>query len=102
MSVFVVRAFVQLREMLSAHRELAARLEALERKVGSHDQTIAGLIDAIRQLMTPVEPKKRGIGFIVEKRVNPERKENFMFIFSNCRILTRLVLCTVYARRGVY
>jgi hypothetical protein len=51
MSVFVVRAFVQLREMLSAHRELAARLDALERKAGSHDQAIAGLIDAIRQLM---------------------------------------------------
>jgi hypothetical protein len=67
MSVFVVRALVQLREVLSAHRELAAKLEALERKVGSHDQAIAGLIDAVRQLMTPVEPKKRGIGFIVEK-----------------------------------
>jgi hypothetical protein len=67
MSVFVVRAFVQLREMLSAHRELVAKLDALERKVGSHDQAIAGLIDAIRQLMTPVEPKKRGIGFVIEK-----------------------------------
>jgi hypothetical protein len=66
-SLMVVRAFVQLREMLSTHRELAAKLEALERKLGSHDQAIAGLLEAIRQLMTPPETKKRGIGFIVER-----------------------------------
>jgi hypothetical protein len=66
-SLMVVRVFVQLREMLSTHKELAAKLEALERKVGSHDQAIAGLIDAIRQLMTPPDPKKRSIGFITEK-----------------------------------
>lgn len=63
MSVFVVRAFVQLREMLSTHKELAAKLEALERKIGSHDQAIAGLIDAIRQLMTQPKTKSRPIGF---------------------------------------
>lgn len=68
MSVFVVRAFVQLREMLSTHKELAAKLDALERKVGSHDQAIAGLIDAIRQLMTPPEEKKRGIGFLADHK----------------------------------
>lgn len=66
-SLMIVRAFVQLREMLSSHKEFAAKLEALERKVGSHDQAIAGLIDAIRQLMTPPDPKKRSIGFITEK-----------------------------------
>ncbi|MDR2189142.1 MAG: ORF6N domain-containing protein [Azonexus sp.] len=66
-SLMIVRAFVQLREMLSTHKELAAKLEALERKVGSYDQAIAGLIDAIRQLMAPSEPKKRSIGFITEK-----------------------------------
>jgi hypothetical protein len=52
-NLLVVRAFVQPREMLSTHKELAAKLEALERKVGSHAQAIAGLIDAVRQLMTP-------------------------------------------------
>lgn len=62
--ILVVRTFVQLREMLSTHRELAAKLEALERKIGSHDQAIAGLIDAIRQLMAPTEQRKRSIGFI--------------------------------------
>jgi hypothetical protein len=66
-SLLVVRAFVQLREMLSTHKEFAAKLEALERKVGGHDQAIAGLIDAIRQLMTPPETKKRGIGFLADR-----------------------------------
>ena len=65
-SLMIVRTFVQLREMLSTHKELAAKLETLERKLGSHDQAIAGLIDAIRQLMTQPEPKKRSIGFITE------------------------------------
>ncbi|WP_296750599.1 ORF6N domain-containing protein [Thiobacillus sp.] len=63
-SLLVVRTFVQLRQMLSTHKELAAKLEALERKIGSHDQAIAGLIDAIRQLMAPTETGKRQIGFI--------------------------------------
>ena len=63
-SLMVVRTFVQLREMLSSHKELAAKLEALERKVGGHDQAIAGLIDAIRQLMAPPAQNKRPIGFI--------------------------------------
>ena len=62
--ILVVRTFVKLREMLSTHKELAAKLEALERKIGSHDQAIAGLLDAIRQLMSPTESGRRQIGFI--------------------------------------
>ena len=65
-SLLVVRTFMQLREMLSTHKELGAKLEQLERKVGSHDQAIAGLIDAIRQLMTPPETERRGIGFLAD------------------------------------
>lgn len=64
MSVFVVRAFIRLREVLSTHKELAAKLEALERKIGGHDRAIAGLIDAIRQLMAAPTQSKRPIGFI--------------------------------------
>ncbi len=64
-SVYVVRAFVRLREVLGAHKELARRLDQLERKLGTHDQAIAGILEAIRQLMAPPEPaKKRRIGFI--------------------------------------
>lgn len=63
-SVFVVRAFVKLRELTMAHKEIRKKLDELEHKVTGHDQAIAGLINAIRELMTPPEPKKkRPIGF---------------------------------------
>ncbi|MFZ2301121.1 MAG: ORF6N domain-containing protein [Gallionella sp.] len=63
-SVHVVRAFVHMRELLSGHKELAQKLAQLERKVGAHDKAIAEIINAIRQLMAPEEPKKkRPIGF---------------------------------------
>lgn len=73
MSIFIVRAFLQLREMLSSNKELAAKLESLEQKVGSHDQAIAGLIDAIRQLMSSPGPVKRPIGFMADIE-SPEKK----------------------------
>ena len=68
-SVYVVRAFVELRDTLLTHKELAKRLDELEsrleKKLATHDQAIAGILDAIRQLMTPPEPtKKRRIGFV--------------------------------------
>ena len=68
-SVYVVRAFVQQRDLLVASKELAMRLDELEssieRKLSSHDQAIAGILDAIRQLMAPPEPTiKRRIGFV--------------------------------------
>ncbi len=50
-SILVVRTFVQLRELLSSNKELEIKLLELERKLSSHDQAAAGLIDAIRQLM---------------------------------------------------
>ncbi len=62
-SVFLVRAFVKLREMLSTHKELAHKLAALERKLQNHDESIQSLVVAIRQLMTPPESKRRPIGF---------------------------------------
>jgi hypothetical protein len=66
MSVFVVRAFVQLRALLASSRELSERLNELERKLSTHDHAIAGLIDAIRQLTaTPAKPS-RPIGFTAD------------------------------------
>ena len=62
-SLFVVRAFVKLREKLSAHRTLALKLMELERKIQSHDEQIRSLFDAIRGLMRPPEPPRRRIGF---------------------------------------
>ena len=68
-SVYVVRAFVLQRGVLAASKELAKRLDELEsrieRKLSTHDQAIAGILDAIRQLMASPEPaKKRRIGFV--------------------------------------
>ena len=69
MSVFVVRAFVKLREILSTHKELTQKIEELERKLGVHDEAIIGLFQAIRQLMEPPAEKRKRIG------VNPDEEE---------------------------
>jgi hypothetical protein len=65
---YVVRAFVQLRDLLASNKELAQRFteleRRLERKLATHDRAIAGILDAIRQLMTPPDPPKRPIGFV--------------------------------------
>jgi hypothetical protein len=58
-SVFVVRAFVKLREMLSTHKELAHKLAVLERKLQNHEESIRSLVVAIRQLMTPPKPASK-------------------------------------------
>jgi uncharacterized membrane protein len=64
-SIFVVRAFVKLRQFVLSQKELTAKLLDLERKVGAHDNSIRELISAIRQLMAlPASPAKKGrIGF---------------------------------------
>lgn len=63
-SVFIVRAFVQLREVVTANKQINEKLSRIERKLASHDQEIHALVAAIRQLMAPQAiPKKRQIGF---------------------------------------
>ena len=63
-NIAIMRAFVRLREILSSHKDLARKLDDLEKK---YDHQFAVVFDAIRQLMTPPEPeagaKKRRIGF---------------------------------------
>ncbi|MBX3695063.1 MAG: ORF6N domain-containing protein [Steroidobacteraceae bacterium] len=70
MGVHVVRAFVQLRELLTSNQELARRLDQLEarieKKLVSHDEAIAAILSAIRQLMNPPAPKRRAIGFTAD------------------------------------
>ncbi|MBZ5680583.1 MAG: ORF6N domain-containing protein [Acidobacteriia bacterium] len=63
MSVFVVRAFVRLREMLATNRRLAAKIGELEDRLGTHDSVIQELIEAIKELMTPEEAPRARIGF---------------------------------------
>jgi hypothetical protein len=60
MSVFVVRAFIRLRDILESHADLARKLEELEKK---YDAQFRVVFDAIRQLMQPPEQPKREIGF---------------------------------------
>jgi len=62
--LYVVRAFVRMREILGSQRQIARRLDELERKVGTHDRAIVQLLGAIRELAAPpAEQKRRRIGF---------------------------------------
>jgi hypothetical protein len=64
MSIFVVRAFLKLREWVASQGELSNRLAQLERRVGEHDHELRAIIQALRQLITPPEPPRRPrIGF---------------------------------------
>ena len=63
-SIYVVRAFVKLREIVGASKELEAKMNELERRVTGHDDQIKSLFAAIRQLMQPPAPEKKGkMGF---------------------------------------
>jgi hypothetical protein len=62
-NILIVRAFVQLRTLLASHRELAAKLGELERKLEGHDVAIRNLFDAIRAMVADPPGPKRLIGF---------------------------------------
>lgn len=63
-NVQIMRAFVAMREVLSSHSELAFKLEQLEYRLGKHDDEIASLFEAIKQLMLPVPARKKNrIGY---------------------------------------
>ena len=62
-SVYVVRAFVRLRELLSTHAEISAKLNELFARLDNHDAQIAALMEAIHALMTLPEPSSRPRGF---------------------------------------
>ena len=63
MSVFVVRAFVRMREALAANQPIVAKLAELERRLENHDGRIQSLIHTIQKLMVPPAPSRRRIGF---------------------------------------
>jgi hypothetical protein len=82
MGIYVVRAFVRLREVMASSRELAAKLDSLEQKTEllalQHETQASNtraqfkqVFEALRQLMTPqIEPPKRSIGFVSEEKGN--------------------------------
>ena len=64
-SIFVVRVFVRLREILATHKRLARKLKELEARLGEHDEQIQVIFEAIHQLMTPPDTPPKKIGFQV-------------------------------------
>src|SRR5437762_7889908 len=72
-NIAIMRAFVKLRKTLETNREFARKFAELEKRVGKHDQEIAAIIDAIRQLMAPPEKPKREIGFHVREQATRYR-----------------------------
>lgn len=70
-SVYVVRAFIRLRELLATHTELSQKLAELESRVDGHDEQIAALMEAIRQLLAPPSTPERRIGFRLKEKKRP-------------------------------
>lgn len=64
-NIEIMGAFVRLRRLLAFNAELARKLDALEKK---YDAQFKVVFDAIRQLMTPPEPQRRQIGFLVKEK----------------------------------
>jgi hypothetical protein len=71
-SLFLVRAFVKMREALVAHRELAAKVAELERNLAGrldlHDHLISGIFKELHRLANPPRPERKQIGFQVQER----------------------------------
>jgi hypothetical protein len=66
MSVYVVRAFVRLRELLATNRAFARKLDELESRLQTHDEAITGILRTLRELMNPPASERRGIGFTAD------------------------------------
>lgn len=63
-SVYVVRVFVKLRQMLVEDKGLAAKMSKLEKKIEAHDVEIHSLVTAIKEMATPILPlRRKKIGF---------------------------------------
>jgi phage regulator Rha-like protein len=69
-NIQIMRAFVRMREMLISSKELAQKLDQLEarieKRLATHDEAIAAILSAIRELMNPPAPKRRSIGFTAD------------------------------------
>jgi hypothetical protein len=75
-NIAIMRAFVKPREALETNREFARKFSELEQRVGKHDEEIAAIIDAIRQLMAPPEKPRRQIGFHARESAPRYRTRN--------------------------
>jgi len=70
MSVFIVRAFVRLREMALTNEKLSRKVEQLERRVSDHDEILIELVQEIKKLIAAPKPKakQRSIGFLASDK----------------------------------
>lgn len=76
-SIFIVKVFIKIREILSTHLEIAEKLAELEKRIDTNDSQITALFDTITDMLEPPAPPKKQFGFqIQEKRVknSPGRK----------------------------
>jgi len=68
-SVFVVRAFVKMRQLLVPYKEITKKVEQLEKRLQTHDKQIVAIVEAIKLLMPPPEQKsKEPFGFRSRKK----------------------------------
>jgi len=67
-NIAIMRAFLNLRQMLETNRELARKFSELEHRVGKHDEEIPAILEAIRRLMAPPEKPRREIGSHVREK----------------------------------
>ena len=75
MSVFIVRAFVRLREMALTNEKLARKVDQLEKCVSDHDEILIELVQEIRKLIETPKPKskKQSIGFVISDKIKNNR-----------------------------
>ena len=74
-NITIMRVFVRLRQMLATHKDLAAKLAELEKRLQDHDEQILAIFEAIRALMTPPETPRKKIGFILKEPKSGYRKK---------------------------
>lgn len=67
-NILIMRAFVRLRELLATNRELALRVERLEREMRTQGESLTRVVEIVTQLLEPPEGPKRRIGFQLEEK----------------------------------
>jgi len=91
-NITIMRAFVRLRELLATHKDIALKLDELEKKFATHDKHIRSIFEAIRQLMAPAPKPTREIGFkIKEPRVKYSVRKIFRAVRSSDLTVTKML-----------
>ena len=73
MSIFVVRAFVRMRDALAQNQQIMSKLADIEQRLQHHDADIGELVKAVRELMAPTRASRRRIGFELPSSVGRDR-----------------------------